>query len=118
MKNRGFTLVELMIAIAVIAILAAISIPNFMSYRDVAHANSCSENMRLIQDACRGVLLRRSVIETDLTKLCDTTHGPPYLKGIPKCPIQGSYTITYDADRGEFHVTCSKADNEDHKVGD
>ena len=31
--NKGFTLVEIMIVVAIIAILAAVAIPNFINYR-------------------------------------------------------------------------------------
>ena len=47
-NNRGFTLIELMIAIAIIAILAAIAIANFMAYREkakIAQASADSKNI-------------------------------------------------------------------------
>ena len=36
-NHKGFTLIELMIVIAIIGILAAIAVPNFLSYREKAH---------------------------------------------------------------------------------
>jgi len=49
--ERGFTLIELMIVVAIIAILAGILIPNFVNARAQAQTSACESNLRAIATA-------------------------------------------------------------------
>ncbi len=87
MKRKGFTLIELMIVIAIIGVLAAIALPHFSTVRARAQQNKCWENSSLL---------------TRTAELYNTEHGEypgavkdlaPYLVGqsLPVCPRGGQY---------------------------
>jgi prepilin-type N-terminal cleavage/methylation domain-containing protein len=48
----AFTLVEIMIVVAIIALLASIAVPNFLRARKRAQATRCLEDLRIIDSAC------------------------------------------------------------------
>jgi len=51
-KDGGFTLVEIMIVVAIIAMLAAIAVPNFLRSRKRSQATQILEDLRVIDAAC------------------------------------------------------------------
>ena len=57
MKRAPFTLVEIMIVVAIIGLLAAIAIPSYLNARNTSRKNACINNLRQIDSAQQQVLL-------------------------------------------------------------
>ena len=105
--QQGFTLVEIMIVVAIIGILAAIAIPNFVKNRNQSQAKACISNMRQISTAAENYLTEHDMSPFSDWKaaLVGTTS---YIKVEPKCPAAGTYTVSCSSDTGA-NVTCSNA---------
>ena len=89
-RNQGFTLVEIMIVVAIIAILAGIAIPNFVSSRKRSQATACVANMRLIANAKEQFYINHPTETPSLQNLVGTDKD---MKTTPICPAGGTYTL-------------------------
>jgi prepilin-type N-terminal cleavage/methylation domain-containing protein len=95
-RKSGFTLVEIMIVVAIISLLAAIAIPSYVKARDNSQANACINNLRQIDGAAQTWALESKKTSSDPYTL---SVVKPYLKldsqgNIPNCPANGTYTTT------------------------
>ena len=79
MKNKGFTLIELMIVVAIIAIIAAIAIPNLLRSRMQSNESSAIGNLRTVMGAEVAYHAANSNYAVTFAELTGAT--PPYLDG-------------------------------------
>lgn len=108
-KKKGFTLIELMIVIAIIAILAAILVPNFLRARAQGQWTQCQSN-------CKNIGTALEMYSTDNAGHYPnemTSLTPNYLKALPKCSAanaetySGKYTVASQPDAYTFYCEGS-----------
>ena len=96
-NERGFTLIELMIVVAIIAILAGILIPNFVNARAQAQTAACESNLRSIATALELYYADNQAYPAsgNVTPATLSKNGVYYLNNTPKDPAATDATALY-----------------------
>ena len=118
-RKKGFTLIELMVAIAIGAILTAMSLPSIMKAKAEAKLNACVHNLETIAKAVEQCRIRHpELLEgtrkgkqylVEINEDCFLVELG-YLKSVPKCPNGGYYSYKYsggihgDTYEGYYHI--------------
>jgi general secretion pathway protein G len=111
LRARGFTLIEIMVVVIIIALLAMVIVPNIMSRVDDAKVSKAREDITQLQTALKFFYLDNSKYPTSEQGLkalviqpndSTITHWRPYLEGgMKKDPWGRDYLYTYPGTHGE-----------------
>lgn len=99
-NNQGFTLIELMIVVEIIAIVAAIAVPNYIRTRIQTNEASAIASLRVILDAENSYNTQYYVYANDISLL--TNENPPFLTGGDWTTPKNGYTYRVEGEPTNF----------------
>ncbi|MBN2144965.1 MAG: prepilin-type N-terminal cleavage/methylation domain-containing protein [Candidatus Aureabacteria bacterium] len=100
MKKQGFTLVEMMIVLAILGLLLGLGIPGFLRARDRARRDTCVNNLRMIEHASDQYRIDNNMAVTASTRITwlwpsssasDVKDVSSYINRQLFCPSRGTY---------------------------
>ncbi len=113
-SRKAFTLVEIMIVVAIVAIILAVALPNYLKSGKTSAKNICISNLKQIDGAIEQWALDHDIAPGTYPSSQQEEEIYGYIKeGKPKCTSGGEYTI--HAIGSNPQVACSRED-EGHKL--
>ncbi len=98
-RRGGFTLVEIMIVVAIIGLLASVAIPNLISARKKAQRQTCILNLKTMAGAKENWALDFKKGDNDTPSDADLFGRDKYIESKPSCPAGGTYDIRQVAEK-------------------
>lgn len=113
-SREGYTLVEIMIVVAVIAVLMSVALPNYLKSGKNSAKNACLFNLRQIDSAMEQWAMDNNVPAGTVPSFSQESEIYAYIDGgTPVCPSGGEYSLHTVGVRPQ--VTCSRED-EGHRL--
>ena len=112
MKRKPFTLVEIMIVVAIIGLLATVAIPSFVQARLNAQRQVCINNLRVLHDGGRQFRWEDAGAQIDLTAVNDYIQQDTATMHCPGNSAFG-YAFEFEEERGQIPV-CTNPGVDDH----
>lgn len=102
--NKGFSLAELMVVVAIIGVLVAIAIPVYNASTARAEKGACIANLRMMDGAIQQYVMDQ---ETTLESISTDVLKDYFVDGVPKCPTATAGEYEIKKIDGHFRAVCT-----------